>query len=186
MALLIACIMMTLIVCGCLESGSDDLITGEAKDMVLSVEDLPGWEAHDMGEPDFVLCNNSVEFHFAPQGEYNEYLPKLRIIIAVYEDDVILKNGTTWGPIERSEWVYEAKKDGDPHDIFSIDLGEEGYYSIDNSTIDDDPLYTSAIYAFRTKNVWVRIDFIDLEAGEIPYWGWMEDIARLQESLILG
>jgi hypothetical protein len=138
-----------------------------------------------MGQSGLVLCNNPVEFHFAPEGEYNEYLPKVGIIIAVHEGDVVFENGTTWGPIQQSQWIYETIKDGNPRETSPIDLGEEGYCTIYNITIHDER-HTKAVYAFRAKNVWVHFDFIEIGPMDMPYWGWMEDILRLQESRIPG
>jgi len=153
--------------------------------MVLSEEDFPeNWTAYDKGNPGFNLCNNSVEFHYAPQGDYNEYLPQVKIVIAIYEEDITFPNGTVWSPIRQSEWIYEAIKE-DNKELTPIDLGEEGYYFLQNYSFQE-VQYTTAIYAFRAKNVWVHFNFIEVDSSYIPYWGWMEDIVRLQESRILG
>jgi hypothetical protein len=182
MVILIASLFLTVIACGCLESES--LISGQATDKALSVEDFPeNWIAYNYSDNSWTLTDNYAEFNFLIPGEYHEYKPPVRIRISIYDEDVTLSNGTVLNPIQLSEWIYDVTMD-DHHEILPLDLGEEGYYYTLNYTYQEDQ-YTQAIYSFRMKNVWVWMYF-DINASHIPYWGWIEDMVRLQESRILG
>lgn len=186
-AIIVIGLFLTVITSGCLES--EGLITAQAEDVILTEDDFPeNWTAYDNGEVVIALCNNSREFQYFPPGEHNEYFSLIRIRIAVYEDDRILENGTVWDPVQQSKWIYEFTKD-DQWEKFPIDLGEEGFYHIHNSTVYNGSVpethYTTAFYGFRMENVWVYLIFY-IYSSDIPYWGWFEDMARLQESRIVG